>query len=139
MQVIKNPDKKDWKVLLQRPYVDNRSILESVQQILNAVRRNGDEAVRSFTKKFDGVQLENFLVSKNEITVAENKLSIEIKNAIQQARLNIEKFHRAQLVSSEVIETMPGQKLVGRLYTPPFDYYLKQGNPEAALADGRRG
>jgi len=108
MQVIKNPDKKDWKVLLQRPYVDNRSILESVQQILNAVRQHGDEAVRSFTKKFDGVQLENFLVSKNEITVAENKLSIEIKNAIQQARLNIEKFHRAQLVSSEVIETMPG-------------------------------
>ena len=108
MQVIKNPDKKDWKILLQRPYVDNRSILESVQQILNAVRQHGDEAVRSFTKKFDGVQLENFLVSKNEITVAENKLSIEIKNAIQQARLNIEKFHRAQLVSSEVIETMPG-------------------------------
>ena len=108
MQVIKNPDKKDWKVLLQRPYVDNRSILESVQQILNAVRQHGDEAVRSFTKKFDGVQLENFLVRKKEITLAENKLSIEIKNAIQQARLNIEKFHRAQLVSSEVIETMPG-------------------------------
>jgi len=108
MQVIKNPDKKDWKILLQRPYVDNRSILESVQQILNAVRQHGDEAVRSFTKKFDGVQLENFLVRKKEITLAENKLSIEIKNAIQQARLNIEKFHRAQLVSSEVIETMPG-------------------------------
>jgi len=108
MQVIKNPDKKDWKVLLQRPYVDNRSILESVQQILNAVRQHGDEAVRSFTKKFDGVELENFLVSENEITAAENKLSIEIKNAIQQARLNIEKFHRPQLVSSEVIETMPG-------------------------------
>ena len=108
MQVIKNPDKKDWKVLLQRPYVDNRSILESVQQILNAVRQHGDEAVRSFTKKFDGVQLENFLVRKKEITLAENKLSIEIKNAIQQALLNIEKFHRAQLVSSEVIETMPG-------------------------------
>jgi len=108
MQIIKNPDKKDWKVLLQRPYVDNRSILESVQQILNAVRQHGDEAVRSFTKKFDGVELENFLVSKNEITAAENKLSIEIKNAIRQAGLNIEKFHRAQLVSTEVIETMPG-------------------------------
>jgi histidinol dehydrogenase len=108
MQIIKNPDKRDWKVLLQRPYVDNRSILESVQQILNAVRQHGDEAVRSFTKKFDGVELENFLVSKNEITAAEKKLSIEIKNAIQQAGLNIEKFHRAQLVSSEVIETMPG-------------------------------
>ena len=56
MQVIKNPDKKDWKVLLQRPYVDNRSVLESVQQILNAVKQHGDEAVRSFTNKFDFVE-----------------------------------------------------------------------------------
>jgi len=108
MQIIKNPDKKDWKVLLQRPYVDNRSILESVQQILNAVKQHGDEAVRSFTKKFDGVELENFLVSKNEITDAHNKLSTGIRNAIGQARLNIEKFHLSQFATTEVIETMPG-------------------------------
>ena len=108
MQIIKNPDKKDWKVLLQRPYVDNRSILESVQQILNAVKLHGDEAVRSFTKKFDGVELENFLVSEKEINDANGKLSIEIKNAIRQAQLNIEKFHRTQFSSAEVIETMPG-------------------------------
>jgi len=108
MQIIKNPDKKDWKVLLQRPYVDNRSILESVQQILNAVKQHGDEAVRSFTKKFDGVELDNFLVSEKEIKDAEIKLSIEIKNAIRQAQLNIDKFHRAQFSSTDVIETMPG-------------------------------
>jgi histidinol dehydrogenase len=108
MQIIKNPDKNDWKVLLQRPYIDNRSILESVQQILNAVKQHGDEAVRSFSKKFDGVEPESFLVGKKEIIEAENKLSIEVRNAIQQAGLNIEKFHRSQLASFEVIETMPG-------------------------------
>jgi histidinol dehydrogenase len=108
MQIIRNPDKNDWKVLLQRPYVDNRFILESVQQILNAVKEHGDEAVRSFSKKFDRVELDSFLVSKTEITAAENKLSIEVRNAIRQAGLNIEKFHRSQLSSSEVIETMPG-------------------------------
>ena len=108
MQIIKYPDRKDWKILLQRPYVDNRAILESVQQILNAVKLHGDEAIRSFTKKFDGVELENLLVSHNEIIDAENKLSVEIKDALRQAQLNIEKFHRSQFTSTEVIETMPG-------------------------------
>jgi histidinol dehydrogenase len=108
MQVIKNPDRKDWKVLLQRPYVDNRSVLESVQQILNAVKQHGDEAVHSFAKKFDGVELENFLVSEDEIKQAGAKLPLELKSAIEQAQLNIEKFHRSQLSETEIIETMPG-------------------------------
>lgn len=108
MQIINNPDKKDWKVLLQRPYVDNRSVQESVQQILNAVKQHGDEAVRSFTKKFDGVDLENFEVSEEEIKQACERLPSELKSAIQQAQSNIEKFHRSQLSEIEIIETMPG-------------------------------
>jgi histidinol dehydrogenase len=108
MQVVKNPGKKDWKVLLQRPYVDNRSVQESVLQILNAVKQHGDEAIRSFTKKFDGVEMENFLVSEDEIKKACNKLPSELKSAIQRAQSNIEKFHRSQLSDKEVIETMPG-------------------------------
>lgn len=108
MQIINSPDKKDWKVLLQRPYVDNRSVQESVQQILNAVKQHGDEAVRSFTKKFDGVDLENFEVSEEEIKQACDRLPSELKSAIQQAQLNIEKFHRSQLSEIEIIETMPG-------------------------------
>lgn len=108
MQVIKNPDRKDWEQLLQRPYVDNRSVLDSVQQILNAVKQHGDEAIRSFTKKFDGVELENFLVNEDEIREACSNLSPELKQAITQAQLNIEKFHRSQLPGIEIIETMPG-------------------------------
>lgn len=108
MQVVKNPGKNDWKVLLQRPYVDNLTVQESVQQILNAVKQHGDEAVRSFTKKFDGVELESFLVSEDEIKKACDKLPTELKSAIQQAQSNIEKFHRCQLSAIEIIETMPG-------------------------------
>jgi histidinol dehydrogenase len=108
MQVIKNPDKKDWKLLLQRPYMDNRSVLESVQQILNAVKQHGDEAIRSFSKKFDGVELETFEVSEDEIQQGCDRLPSELKSAIQQAQLNIEKFHRSQLSKIEIVETMPG-------------------------------
>ena len=108
MQVIKNPDKKDRKVLLQRPYVDNRAVLDSVQQILNAVKQHGDEAVRSFTKKFDGVESEIFLVTEEEIKQASDNLSANLKKAITQAQSNIEKFHRMQLSTADIIETMPG-------------------------------
>lgn len=108
MQVIKNPDKKEWKTLLQRPYVDNRNVLESVQTILNAVKQHGDEAVRSFTKKFDGVELEDFLVSEKELEQAKDEIANELKEAIDTAAVNIEKFHRSQLSEAEVVETMPG-------------------------------
>jgi histidinol dehydrogenase len=108
MQVIKKPDKKDRKVLLQRPYVDNRAVLDSVQQILNAVKQHGDEAVRSFTKKFDGVESEIFLVTEEEIKQASDNLSANLKKAITQAQSNIEKFHRMQLSTADIIETMPG-------------------------------
>jgi histidinol dehydrogenase len=108
MQIINNPDKKDWKVLLQRPYFDNRSVLESVQQILNAVKQHGDEAIRSFTKKFDGVELEDFLVTEKEIKEACDDLPTELKKAISLAQLNIEKFHRSQLSEIGIVETMQG-------------------------------
>jgi histidinol dehydrogenase len=110
MQVIKNPERKDWKILLQRPYDDNRSVLESVQQILNAVKQHGDEALQSFTRKFGGVELQNFEVTASEISGSENKLTQELKEAIHQAHSNIESFHRSQLSKIDFIETMPGVK-----------------------------
>jgi histidinol dehydrogenase len=108
MEIIIKPERRDWRQLLQRPYVDNRSVMDSVQQILNAVKQHGDEAVRSFTKKFDGVELANFLVREDEIKQACDNLSSELKKAITQAQLNIEKFHRTQLSRADIIETMPG-------------------------------
>lgn len=108
MQIIRNPDRKEWKELLKRPYVDHGIVLDSVQQILNAVKKHGDEAVRSFTKKFDETELQNFEVDANEIADAGNLIGGDLKKAIRQAKKNIEKFHEKQLSSVEVIETMPG-------------------------------
>src|SRR5215218_3424904 len=101
MQIINNPDRKDWKQLVQRPYVDNTAVLNSVQTILNAVKQHRDEAVWSFTKKFDGVELKNFTVSADEIDRAPSFIPEELKKAIQQAVANITTFHRAQLSNRE--------------------------------------
>lgn len=106
--MIKNPDRKTWKELLQRPYVDNSAVLASVQNILDEVRKNGDHALKELTQKFDGVSLQNLGIDDQEMAGAGNKLTEGLKTAIQQARQNIEAFHKVQLAGAEIIETMPG-------------------------------
>ncbi|MFL5811648.1 MAG: histidinol dehydrogenase, partial [Flavisolibacter sp.] len=108
MNLIINPQREQWKEILKRPYEDNRAVLESVQSILNAVKQHGDEALRSFTKKFDGVELEDFEVNAEELKNAAQEISPALKKAILQAKSNIEKFHLAQQQQEHVIETMPG-------------------------------
>ena len=108
MQVIVQPERKEWDELLKRPYVDNRAVLESVQQILNAVRQHGDEALRSFIKKFDGAEPDQLEVDAAEIENAGADLSSELKQSILRAKKNIELFHRAQLDEGRIIEPMPG-------------------------------
>ncbi|MGN6400274.1 MAG: histidinol dehydrogenase, partial [Flavisolibacter sp.] len=98
----------EWKGLLQRPYVENSVVLSSVEDIFNSVKQEGDTAIKELTQRFDGVWLESFQVCETEITEAANELSETLKQAIQQAKTNIEKFHSAQISQPEIIETLPG-------------------------------
>jgi histidinol dehydrogenase len=108
MKFINNPHRDQWKELLQRPYMDNAAVLQSMQAILDGVKQKGDKAIRDFTKKFDGVELDGFEVSAEEITKAEQLVPDSLKKAIQQAKKNIETFHRAQLTEVSKVETMRG-------------------------------
>lgn len=108
MKVIVNPDRNDWSRILQRPYADNTSILQSVQAILEEVRADGDVALRRLTKKFDGVELSSFEVSKEEIEEAIQQLPNRLTTAITIAASNIKDFHAAQITEPKVIETYPG-------------------------------
>lgn len=108
MQIINYPGRKEWQALLQRPYYDNSAVLQSVRNILDAVKQNGDAALKQFAQQFDSVQISNFEVAGEEIDNAAKALSKELKQAIQLAKKNIQNFHAAQLQSSSIIETMPG-------------------------------
>lgn len=108
MKVIDKPARSEWKQLLQRPYVDNSSVLNSVHSILSAVKNNGDQALKNFNRQFDGVELESLQVSQEEIKTAANELSTELKKAIEQASLNIEAFHSEQVSKTDIVDTMPG-------------------------------
>jgi len=108
IKVIKYPDRKEWQELIKRPVFENASLEKTVKKILDKVKDKGDKAIRKYTKEFDGVKLKKLTVSEKEIKAAENLLSQELKDAIQQAKLNIEKFHLSQIEEIKVIETMPG-------------------------------
>jgi histidinol dehydrogenase len=108
MQTIKYPDKKDWGKILKRPSFDASSLEETVKNILDEVKANGDEALRKFTLQFDNADIIELRVSDTEIDQAEKSLSTELKRAILEAKNNIEKFHAVQLKDIEFVETMPG-------------------------------
>ncbi len=100
--------KRNGKGLLQRPVLDNSSLEAVVSNILKEVRLNGDDAVRRFGSMFDKVSVSKLQVSQEEIAAASSKLDQKLKDAIMVAKANIEKFHSAQYVVEESIETMPG-------------------------------
>ncbi|MCW3112892.1 MAG: histidinol dehydrogenase [Segetibacter sp.] len=103
-------EKKAWRKLLLRPALDNSSLEASVSNILREVKQTGDDAVRRFASMFDKVTISKFKVTDEEISEACELVGDELKQAIQQAKKNIEKFHQAQLKVEEPVETMPGIK-----------------------------
>lgn len=108
MQVIKYPPKETWSDIIQRPTKPLEDIEQTVTQILQDVKLRGDEALRYYTKKFDGVELEGILVSVKEVEEALESVSEEFKQAVDTAYINIFKFHQHQQSKPQIIEMMPG-------------------------------
>jgi len=108
MNIISYPERSEWPELLTRPVQDSSAIEAKVLPILDLVKTKGDEGLREWAKKFDGIDLNEFAFSQEEFDTAEDQLDETLKAAIRQAYQNIHTFHKAQLQSVEKIETMPG-------------------------------
>ncbi|MDP4204323.1 MAG: histidinol dehydrogenase [Bacteroidota bacterium] len=96
MQIVKKPSRQEWPELLKRPEIDTTSLFGTVGEVLENIRQNGDKAVFDYELKFDKVQLPTLQVSAEEIAEAETLVPHLLKEAISQAKRNIEKFHDAQ-------------------------------------------
>ena len=108
MQRISYPKKEQWASLSKRPITDQDHLLQIVDQIFSEVKAQGDAAVHKYTKKYDKVELNSFLVPADELKRAEKLISKELQAAIKLAKNNIEKFHRAQQEKNIIIETSKG-------------------------------
>lgn len=108
MLIIKNPNPAQWAEVLKRPTQSVEALNTVVGEVFTAVKQKGDEALRTYTKTFDGVDVEAFLVSPAEIESAKASVPSALKTAIIQAKSNIETFHKAQKTSRIDVETQAG-------------------------------
>ncbi|PCI94954.1 MAG: histidinol dehydrogenase [Flavobacteriales bacterium] len=108
MEVFKKIKTESWEALSSRPKIDDNDLNQTVLSILDNVKQNGDEALTAYAKKFDKADLNEFLVTETEIRIANKLVSEELKQAINIAKQNIEKFHNSQFVEEEVVETTSG-------------------------------
>jgi histidinol dehydrogenase len=108
MNKIYNPSKENWSEILKRPTQSFKEIEETVKGIFNEIQTKGDIAVAKYTSLFDGIALENIEVSDQEIEEAISLVPEDLKKAIQLAKSNIEKFHKAQITSKIEVETTEG-------------------------------
>lgn len=91
--------------------------LHTVKQIVLDVRSRGDIAIREYTKKLDGVELEDFAVSKEEIHEAYEKVDEVFLTALEAAASRIRSFHTKQKRSSWVEPEVDGS-IMGQLLRP---------------------
>ena len=108
MKKIYNPQPGDWSEICQRPTQTFTDVEETVKQIFKEVQNKGDKAIAKYSSFFDGVNLDAIQVTAEEIEFAKKQVTTELKEAIQLAKSNIEKFHTAQKTDKIVVETTVG-------------------------------
>lgn len=95
--------------VLERPAIaEGANITAAVEDVIAKVRSEGDKALLELTAKFDGVTPDNIRVTEEEIEAASERLSSEMKQALEQAYKNISVFHTAQKPQPLSVETQPG-------------------------------
>ena len=108
MKKIIYPEKKDWMEILRRPVLNTDTLRNTVKEVLDKVKTEGDKAVREYEERFDKVKLDSLGVTETEIAEAEKEVPIELKAAIMLAQKNIHTFHSSQRFEVKKVQTVPG-------------------------------
>jgi histidinol dehydrogenase len=103
---------------LRRPAQrDASTLLGKAGRIVAEVRARGDDALRDYTEKFDGVRLESFAVTDEEFQSAATALTKEQLTALRRAIETVTRFHETQSLEPVRVETSPGV-MCERLFVP---------------------
>ena len=103
MKITKANGKAEYALienLKKRAGETDEKIVEIVTTILNEVKKNGDDAVRAYTVRFDGGLPKKSVIEKDELQSYLDKVDDDFKNAIVNAKNNIYDFHIRQAQQS---------------------------------------
>lgn len=101
-------DSQQTSILARPAVTESDNITAAVSAVIEQVRAEGDLALTVLTEKFDKVIPDSIRVSEQEIQEAAERLSVEMKQALEQAYANIYQFHYAQKSAAIKVETQPG-------------------------------
>lgn len=108
LKEFRYPKPAEWTVLLQRPSMEASSLQAQVETVLEDVRLRGDAAVLEYTERFDKVRLDDLKVPGEWFQQAEALVAEPLKQAMDLAMSNIERFHAAQRHQEPPMDLMPG-------------------------------
>lgn len=108
--LYKDLSKEQIQELVNRNTDPNHAIQDTVLNIMEEVKGHGDQALKSYAKKFDKVDLEQLYLGQDDIDALASTISRDQMRALEIAFQNIHKFHQTQLKRERTVETMPGVK-----------------------------
>lgn len=95
----------------------NEDVEAIVRDIIEAVKTRGDEALREYSKRFDGIDLTDFEVGQDLIDQAFENVDPAVLSALENAKANIESYHRQQLETG--FEDQPSDGVIrGQMIRP---------------------
>ena len=112
--------------------------ISSVNEIICDVRKNGDNAVREYAKKFGDGNLEAFKLTDTEIQEAINSIDEETIKTLKYAIKNVKEFAQAQINSVKEIQVKVAGNTLGHKIVPldSVGCYIPGGNyplPSSAI------
>ena len=110
-------DKLSPEEILNRDIQAEEDVSAAVDAVLADVKANGDTALRTYTKRFDGVELADLRVGEAEIEAAWASLDADFLTTLERAADNIRHFHAQQVHKDFALTDKPGI-IMGQRYTP---------------------
>ena len=96
----------DLSEVLPRPETPTGGPVDVVRDILAAVAERGDAAVREYTSRFDGVELDSLVVADAELAAAIERIEPAVRDALELAADRIAAYHQAQMPADVMVEQL---------------------------------
>ena len=102
---------------LNRDIQAEEDVSAAVDEIIREVRRRGDEALRDYTRRFDGAEIQDLWVSAEEFNAARRAVDPYFLETLKEAAENIRRFHERQRHNDFVLTDRSGI-VMGQRWTP---------------------
>lgn len=110
MKIYKNPAKGRWAGLCARPAKPSEDLSGVVAEVFAKVAESGDNALKSYTERFDGVSIDKVTIPAAEVERLAGRVPLPLRRAVDRAYANINAFHESQKAKAgaQRVETFPG-------------------------------